>query len=252
MYGSLTHEDEIHHGLFDDCSRDNPRGCFIGDLNSKCGLISSEIDAGLIRYRAFCNDDQLGLVPVSSITSTVLVISGNNHTVCAAWEPIRQHCARVTCTKRPRIHMDILFFQNDPHDWTHIRTHITGLDGEAAYLQIRERPVDDQKNCSMAGGLLDINQGPGTLKIDAVFREPIILVTGALKINIRGETSLRTQVITPWLPLFGPHSIVGRSIAIVSNSGDDIVCCNIEPMSDPSPELIRSILGYQEQSNIIG
>ena len=30
--------------------------------------------------------------------------------------------------------------------------------------------------------------------------------------------------------------------------GDDIVCCNIESMSDSSPELIRSILGYQEQS----
>ena len=76
--------------------------------------------------------------------------------------------------------MDILFFQNDPHDWTHIRTHITGLDREAAYLQVRERPVDDQKNCSMAGGLLDINQGPGTLKIAGIFSEPFGL---ALDLN---------------------------------------------------------------------
>ena len=207
----------------------------------------------MYRYRAFCNDDQLGLVPISTITDTVLVFSNGTDIVgCQSWDTVNQQCARVSCIKRPRVNIDILFFQNDPGDRTHVRSYVTGLDGDALFLQIRENAVTNQ-NCSQSGRVFDKPRGGGSPNIGtAVSDKPtgdaLPVGTTQFKISdITGKTSLRYQDTTSWLPLFGPFSIVGKSIALVGVGGQEVTCCNIEAVADPDPALLASILAYQGQ-----
>ena len=254
VFGNDTHEEEIKHGLFDDCSCANPRGCPPGDLTAKCGTIPAIPYSGGHRYRAFCNDDQLGLIPLSSIQDTYLTFHLPNGTLvgCQPWHPIDQLCARVHCTKRPRLHMDMLFFQYDPGDRTHIRSYITGLDNTAAYLQVRRDPVPDKLTCD-AGGLYD---KPRLSNLRPIIHTPagdkptgdaLPVGTTQYKISdIRNKTSHIKQDTTSWLPLHGAFTIIGRSIALVDVDNQVVMCCNITHVTDPSPELIDSILSYQD------
>ena len=205
---------------------------------------------------AFCNDDQLGLFALSQIQETVIVFHGPDGRVvdCQPWNPINQLCARVNCDKRPRIHMDILLFQRDPVDRTHVRTYITGLDGEKAYLQVRRDAVTDRNECA-AGGLFDKGGRTGVNRFHGgaagVYPTGDVLPVGTLEFkttSLRDQYSVIKQDTTSWLPLFGPFSIIGRSLALVDLEGNTVTCCNIMPVLDPSPELIRSILGYQEET----
>ena len=242
IFGSDTHESEITMGAFDSCSRDNPRGCPPGDLTTKCGPIPGTLfeSPNLYRYRAFCNDDQLGLLPVNSLTETVLVFEKANGRIvgCEELEHVNQLCARVDCIKRPRVGINILFYQRDPNDRTHVRSFVTGLDGEGAYLEIREFAAPNQ-TCSLAGGRFDKPRGPGTVITDSVITSmngiPIPIGTLHTEITpITDRPSLVKQDATLWLPLFGQFSIIGRSIALVNNDGVTVTCCTIMEVTDPS------------------
>ena len=179
--------------------------------------------------------------------------SGDGRIVgCQPWHPVGQLCARVNCIKRPRINIDILFYQRDPGDRTYVRSYITGLDEEKAYLQVRRFPVADTINCE-AGGIFD-KPRDALIHGAAAGSNPTgdVLPVGVMEFKTtspRGRQSLIKSDTTSWLPLFGQYSIIGRSLALVDVNGNIATCCNIEPVVDPSPELIRSILGYQEQSN---
>ena len=251
MFGNDTHEDEIHHGAFDDCSPYKPRKCPPGDLTAKCGVVRPVEFRGGTRYRAFCNDDQLGLIPLSSIQDTFLVFTLPDGTIvdCAPWHPVNQLCARAKCTKRPRLHMDILFFQYDPGDRTHVRTYITGLDERAAYMEVRRDAIPSKLECD-AGGRYDKPRNGlllGTPAGDYPTGDALPVGTMQFKIaDLRNKTSLIVQDTTSWLPLFGSFTIIGRSITIVGRDNRVLMCCNIEPVTDPSPELIASILSYQD------
>ena len=251
VLGNDTHADEVHHGAFEGCTRWNHRECPAGDLTTKCGPLMLELPQN--RYRAMCTDNQLGLVPLSSLQETVLVFETPDGQIidCQPWQPIDQLCARVSCVKRPRLNIDILFYQRDPTDRTYVRSYITGLDEEKAYLQVRRDPVPDTINCD-AGGLYDKPRRaltPGA----HVGTDPTgdVLPIGTLTHKItspRGRQSIVKTDTTSWLSLFGPFSIIGRSIALLDEDGDAVACCNINPVTDPSPELINSILGYQQES----
>ena len=253
IFGNNTFPDEIHHGVFDDCSPEEPRACPGGDLTTKCGQLCTD---GLPpRFRAFCHDDQLGLFPLSSIQSTYLVIETEEGVVlgCEPWDPVNQLCARVSCTKRPRLGIDILFFQYDPSDRTHVRSFITGLDMEKAFMQVRRDPIVNKNRCN-AGGLYD-KVGPLLTASNAENPTGEVLPVGTLEnkiTSIYDRQSLVKQDTSSWVPLFGPYSIIGRSIAIVDKEGNTAVCCNIEPVVDPDPALINSILGYQEETPLVG
>lgn len=150
--------------------------------------------------------------------------------------------------------MDILFFQNDPGDRTHVRSYITGLDMEMAYLQVRRDPITFKNECA-AGGLYDKESTPfvATAVSSTPTGDALPVGTMQFKISdIRDQTSLVKQDTTSWLPLFGPFSIVGRSVALVNNDGVTVACCNIMPMVEPSPDVINSILSYQERTNVVG
>ena len=251
MVGRDTFQDEIHHGAFDRCSPEFQRECPAGNLTGKCGPLMFARG----RYRGFCTDDQLGLLSYSALEETILVFyaaDDGRFIDCQPWKPINQLCARVNCIKRPRIRIDVLFFQSDPTDRTHVRSYITGLDQDKLYLQVRRDPVTDGRNCT-AGGIFD---KPRNAQIfpSHVSDPPTgeILPIGVLEHKItspRGRQSVVRQDTTSWLPLFGPYSIIGRSLVLVDTNGNAVVCCNIEPVTDPSPDLINSILGYQEESN---
>ena len=255
VYGNDTHTDEIHHGAFRGCSRDNPRECPAGDLTTKCGALTPEVFDDVLRYRAFCHDDQLGLLSKSQLENTILVFHDAITLAvveCTTWSKINQLCARVNCIKRPRINMDVLFFQSDPNDRTHVRSYITGLDQEKAYLQVRQDPVSDTSMCE-AGGIYDKPRN-ALLSNSHVGDKPTgdVLPVGVLEYKItspRGRESVVKQDTTSWLSLFGPFSIIGRSLALTDENGVPVACCNIMPVEDPSPELINSVLGYQEQTN---
>lgn len=261
VYGNDTHPDDIHHGAFAQCSRERPLDCPIGDLTTKCGQVTASsfsITESMLKYSAFCYDKQLGHLSESQLQETVLVFHDSTTGAivdCQPWNPINQLCARANCMKRPRINIDVLFFQSDPNDPTYIRSHITGLDQQKGYLQVRRDPVgdkDEDQDCE-AGGIFDKPRS-GLQHGLHVSSPPTgdILPVGVLEHKFtspRGRESLVEQGKTSWLPLFGPHSIIGRSLVLTDENGVPVACCDIEPVTDPSPELINSILGYQEQSN---
>lgn len=146
--------------------------------------------------------------------------------------------------------MDILFFQYDPGDRTHLRTYITGLDEKAAYMEVRQDPITSKLECA-AGGRYDKPRNGSLLFGSPAGDYPTgdVLPVGTMQFKIAGvrdKTSLRVQDTTSWLPLFGSFTIIGRSITIVGRNNRPLMCCNIEPVMDPSPELIASILSYQD------
>lgn len=126
---------------------------------------------------------------------------------------------------------------------------------EKRYLQVRRDPVTDSSECE-AGGIYD-KPRRALLHHSHVPQDPLKLTGDVLPVGVmeckttspKDMNSVVVQDTTSWLPLFGPYSIIGRSLALTDANGVPVACCNIEHVVNPSPELINSILGYQEQSN---
>ena len=144
--------------------------------------------------------------------------------------------------------VDLYFYQNDPHDPTYIRHWINDIDlkcGEfeedRPYLQIRERAVGEDKNCSNLGPVFeprfDFNNMPPR--------------TGMIQTGDRdflGELRYKIPLCNPplrnlWLPLFGPYSIIGKSVVLHDGEGNALNCATIVDRI-PNNDIRLSLAGY--------
>ena len=235
------------------------RECFIGDFTSKCGPLNFGPTG---RARICCVDEQLGTHPLTSIEPLTLVIKDENFSediiACATSKPANPLCARAKFRTRTQF-IQLYFVQLDPHDRTFVHAYVIGLNGQGGYFEIHENPVPDGASqhviCddfsdSGLGGVFD-KQG-GRLFSDGESSGgtgrtggntlPVGVLDRKLT-DFRGQASYTTTDFSHFLPLFGPFSIIGRSLVLFDADGNPIACGNIELNKLPA-SMIDSILGY--------
>lgn len=216
------------------------------------------------RARVCCTDCQLGAVPRTYLfneqnpsAALVVVIRDENSTIlgCSQLEMIPPVSAR-TQLRYSSVFGDFLFWQTGPDDRTYVRVYLTGLNGRDFSLRIYTNPVQMGDTCdeqtlgaifSKPGGEFILPRAPNApLTSDAGS-------IGALDVLLPlppGQISVRNTTSSSFLPLFGPYSIVGKTLALVLEDTNRIVACNpiMRQGGYPQGEL-ASLLAYQDLNN---
>ena len=235
---------------------------------SKCGPLESD-SSGRIKF--FCTDSQLGTTPLNFISNrnadfnrVALVIaeeeaSGGAVISCTQFEPLLPKVARASIRRKVWVELpngrfelrdefvDLYMYQADPHDPTFVRLYVNDIDEPAEleephYIQIRERPVGADGNCT--------NLGP-VFEFRPYFTDAFPEISGVIQTGDRdfvGELRNKLPLFgrtlrTSWLPLFGHGSVVGRSLVLHNGDGDIVNCATINLLA-PSDELRPSLSEY--------
>lgn len=148
---------------------------------------------------------------------------------------------------------DFLFWQNGPDDRTYVRAHLTGLRGTDYSLRIFTNKLEMGEPCnpdtlgdvvSKQGGEFILpgntptNDGGSIGNLDALLQ------------LVDGQQSLRTTVSSAFLPLFGPYSVLDRTLGLVNEETGVIEACGtiMRQAEYPLGEF-ASLSGYQDINN---
>jgi len=140
----------------DTCSETNHRTCPLGDLTSKCGTLSVVNN----RMRAFCTDNQLGLVSFSTIDRAVLSILAplsNRIMECVQLEEQRPTGAIINfrnLRSQPAVFVHVVFSQLTQFDPIYYRTYIIRLNEDADNLIVYDGDNPDLATCTNLGNVL--------------------------------------------------------------------------------------------------
>lgn len=238
------------------------RRCRFGDLVAKCGPLQL-IDG---RMRLCCTDNQLGLIPFSTFYSP-----SHNHYIsvkvgdmnapgpdgCARFDKVRPQKAKAHFSGKD-IFGTVVFYQASPLDRTFIQTHISSIRRRDVSFLIREMAVVDEKMCTAAA------LGPVFSRSNSqIFSRPLsssgIKTGDAFSIGslgsaipiAAGSQRVSSRSSSHYVPLFGPHSIVGRSLVIVENVPDvgavPLACGSIERLTTYPDGEFGSFTGFQNR-----
>ena len=148
---------------------------------------------------------------------------------------------------------DFLFWQVSPDDRTYVRTYLTGLRGVDYSLRVYTNEIGLGDTCDDET-LGDVFSKPGgefvipgdTLTNDA---GSVGNLDSLLPLE-DGQESLRVTEASSFLPLFGPYSILDRTLALVNEETGEIVACGpiVRQAEYPVAEL-ASLSGYQNVNN---
>ena len=242
------------------------RLCRFGDLNAKCGPL--RVQAGG-RIRLCCTDAQLGLIPFDTLFNP-----RNGHYVslriadavgdgtpdgCAQFGKVIPQVAKAKFSSKDLIGT-VYFYQASPLDRTFIQPTIESIRQRNIHLEIRENPVTEVKNCR-ASSLGDIFRKPTS----PIFGRPLpssgiktgdASVIGNLDSAVPippGAQRHLARSSSHYLPLFGPHSIIGRSL-VVTEAPDNIggqpapiACGTIVRTSEVPSGMYGSFTGYRNK-----
>ena len=261
----MAFELQIYYGQeinvdYSECSAQKQRACPVGDLSRKCGQINF-ING---RARLFCTDNQLGSIRTSdlvnkqasqpvSVAFTDAASLSAPILACGELEAVQPQVARVEFQSANRvINGQIVFYQASPNDRTYARTYVTGLRGMNVRMEIR---VNGDGTCtSVSGASLLRKPGSSTTIIGrpvGAVKTGDAVVLGNLSTKLRippGSQSYRVTTSTPYLPLFGPYSVVGNTLVLTDANGQELACGLIVRWNDYPTGLAASILGYQNQN----
>lgn len=243
----------------------------MGDLMTKCGPLESDANG---RIKFFCTDSQLGLTPLTFISNrnadysrVALVIadeeaSGGAVIACTQFEPLLPKVAQASIRRKVWVELpnerfrlvdefvDLYMYQADPHDPTFLRLYVNGINKPSEsdelanphYIQIRERPVGADGNCSNLGPVFEPRPyfGDAFPEVNGVIQTGDRDFVGELrnKIPLFGVTHR-----TSWLPLYGRGSVVGRSLVLHNGDGDVLNCATINLLTS-TDGLRPSLSGY--------
>ena len=232
------------------CSVTNHRICFLGDLTSKCGTL--EVMGPLDLVRDFCFDEQLALISFGDIKPLILTIEDEQGRIldCASRDKIFPKVAEVREIRGKRIFVSLYFYQNDIHDRTYIRADILGLDCMGGAINVHANPVPTNGSCDLVH-LGPVYDRQGRFLTDGIIsgdgpKTPDSSAIGDLSIKFGGITglkSIRDTFVSSFLPLFGPFSIIGRSVRLTMDDGSVWGCANITEVNLYTPRMVASILG---------
>ncbi len=247
MYGSAAYNPAAHS-----CSMEKQKECIIGDLNSKCGRL--DFTSG--RARGYCADSQLGSLSAGSIQPLIVRIadSNGNSLGCAPFTTIRPLRADARFRAVTGEFGEFTLHQDSPDDETYLKAFITGLRSQGADYSLRifnnSVPSSGMCNATALGGMYRVGGRAlftslsGMMTADAC---AIGNLDNVLPVN--GVASIRSTTDTS-IPLFGPFSVIGRSIGLVDNTGNIIACSTIaNSCTTCTLDRYNSILGYQDLNN---
>lgn len=224
-----------------DCSPFNPQNCEIGDLSAKqapLNLLSGR------RYRAFYTDSSLPLSGSYSVIGRSIVVHdasrGAPRISCA--DITELHARKMSATFDSQGVKGVMTFsQASPWDPTHVSFGLSGLAGLAGGYHVHEFPrsvhgaAHYPSPCSAqeVGGHLNPFNAPFPAQVPTGFeRTDDLYEVGDLSGkfgSLNGLQDVEQEHVDGNLPLFGPHSIAGRSIVIHRNAAGAPrwVCTNI-------------------------
>ncbi len=209
------------------------------------------------RIHTFCTDSQIGSIPRSYLFddvppqhSLVLAIRDMNGDAlgCAQLEMISPLSGQSQC-RSIRSFVDLLIWQNGPDDRTFVRAHITGLDNRDHSLRIFENVLGMDEECTFSalGNVVGRTNGEFLLPADANMGG-----VGNLDalIPLEGISAFRETVSSNALPLFGHSSILGRTMVLVREEDNRIICCGTIMRQQEYPQgEIASLQGFQNLNN---
>lgn len=143
------------------------------------------------------------------------------------------------------INGNIFFYQASPNDRTYARIDIRGLRRQNVSLAIYS---NGDGSCNNLGTLLR-KPGPSTTIIGrpvAAVKTGDAVVLGNLspKLSIPPESqSYRVTTSTPYIPLYGPYSVVSNTLALLDANHQPLACGAIRQLNDVEG-IGESILGY--------
>ena len=212
-----------------DCNAQNPNKCEVGDLAAKHGRITLPTSGS---YKAFATDVFLPLSgPYNIIGRSVVVHAASgmgNRIACADIHELLPREMSATFDMRG-VKGVMTFSQLSPWDPTKVSTGLTGLAGLAGGYHVHEFPrsihgsTQYPSACSGAevGGHWNPFNAPFPAQVPLGFeRSHDLYEVGDLSGKHGSFAGLHTvdqEHSDCYLPLFGPHSIVGRSIVIHRN-----------------------------------
>lgn len=215
--------EECNYSTF--CNENNHTSCELGDLVGKHGSLDFSADpAALV---AQYTDEQLPLTGPNGIAGRSIVIhvsdSGGPRLACATLHSVVPRRATSTLSNGQG---EVEFSQPFPGFPTTITTRLRfDLQGSITIHSAPVRlPQSGENTCPLTGVLfnpLATQACTGQSGEDDAFVCPIGSLTS------KNSLSRSSTVTDSHLPLFGPDSVIGRSLVITDGNGDRVICGTI-------------------------
>lgn len=193
--------------------------------------------------RQCCTDEQLGLIARETINDYVLTLetvdAGGNPVIldCAAHQLVLPRAGQAvgfTPGKFSFVYFNFVFSQKSPNDLTEVRYVVAGQDCSSLIYTIHENPVPANGDCNAVGAIFDKQgvrfENDGISSAMGADETSDYGAIGDLTGKIRGSSatgSCKGTVFTPYLPLYGHFSIIGKSLVIRKNADTILGCTNI-------------------------
>ncbi|XP_067909126.1 uncharacterized protein cusr isoform X2 [Heterodontus francisci] len=237
-----------------DCSPDSPFRCEVGDYAKKHETIKLTNHTSAVDTKYFFTDSTSALAgPLSIVPRSVVIYKANLVTSSLA-------CANVTFLRPASVEVDswrgvekvngnVAIKQLSDLDHTIVQVNLTDLNGEAGIYNIHTLPIkagssniDACSDMSVEGcynpfnvnGSLSPEPGNGT--VDQYEVGDISGKFGTL--NELNQTAVKYMDMN--MPLFGPYSIVRRSLVIYWTNGSRLQCANLLAVKATDGEYVRA------------
>ncbi|KAK2722112.1 uncharacterized protein LOC136034475 [Artemia franciscana] len=224
-----------------ECSKEKPENCTVGDLSSKLGHVtvsSSNTRSGKILH----NDPHLILPDLSGPRQLYVVLfedeTSNNFLTCARLTELKPRKSQALFSSKG-IKGTVIFEQRSPFDPTRLELSLTGLNKTAGGFHVHEFPFSpplksDDLVCRNTAGHYNPfgwnpqdSPPPGKGSSDMYELGDLSGKFG----NLQGLDEKIESYYDPSLPLYGPYTISGRSIVVhYASDGGRWTCANIEPI----------------------
>ena len=215
------------------CSPVNQSACEIGDLSGK----SSPLDFNNGTSKLFYHDTDLPVEESSegfAIVNRSVVVHEENRgaprVACADIGALQKRQAIASFNISGLVGM-IVFEQATPFDSTVVRVQLQGLRQNAESYHVHETPVGrTQTDCgvSITGGHFDPWMAGGSPTGNFTTSDDYEAGDLSGKFGqLSNLTSINATFTDPFIPLFGSHSIIGRSVVIHHPGGARCVCANV-------------------------
>ena len=217
------------HNYSSQCSAEQPLLCALGDLSGKHGHVEPPVKG---RRKAFFVDPLLPLSGPYSVLRRPIVISsiqaGMTKLACANLMELLPRRVSATFDMKG-VRGTATFLQLSPWDTTEVKLQLSGLQGEAGGFHVHEYPLPplsapagpDPCSATGAGG----HWNPFNMPF------PVALASGQIGTHdifeigdisgrhgsLAGHESVDLTYTDSNLPLYGPYSIIGRSVVVHRN-----------------------------------
>ena len=221
------------------CGPESPELCKTGDLLSRLGKV--KVAGRRSRFtKQFWTSDTLELPPSRSYRSAYLVLYEENYPdsilACAKISPVLPRTARAFLSYSG-VRGELRLSQRSRFEPTRLQLNVSGLAGKAESFGVHSLPVPPRVvrqpgPCGRVGGVYnptevdpELTEPAGGATND---RYPVGDLSGKHGL-LTGLDSFEAEVPDYQLPLWGPRSVVGRSLVVTSaDEGKPWICANLQ------------------------